>query len=142
VQLSTRDKPAFATRMSAQFLRFGLVGFLCFLGGLASVYLLTDRLHLHYVLSMAISLLLLNLIGWLLNRHWTFGLRVRRSWAELARYLLVSGTSFALTLVLLALLVSGLGLNYLVASAIVALLMTALNFTAHRLWSLRVPDPK
>ncbi len=138
----TQGKQAFDIRLGAQFLRFGVVGLLCFIVGLASVYLLTDRLHLHYLLSMAISLMLLNSIGWLLNRHWTFGLRARRSWTELSRYLLVCCSGFALTLSLLELLVSVLGLHYLVASTCVALLMAVINFTVHRLWSLRVPHSR
>lgn len=137
MQLPVQDKPMLTRRLAAQFLRFGVVGVLCFLAGLVSVYLLTDRLHLHYLLSMGISLVLLNTTGWLLNRHWTFKLSTRHSWREFARYLLVSGASFALTLVLLQMLVAGLRLHYLVASAIVALLMIAINFTVHRLWSLR-----
>lgn len=140
MRLPVSAKRTFVTSLAAQFLRFGSVGFLCFLGGLALVFMLTEWLHLHYLLSMAIALLVLNFVGWLLNRHWTFKLRTQRSWPELARYLLVSGGGFALTLLLLEMLVSGLGINYLLASAIVALLMAVLNFTVHRLWSLRGPD--
>ena len=128
--------------MTAALRRRGLDWLLNVYGLLALVYLLTDRLHLHYLLSIAISIVLLNVTSWLVNRHWTFELRVRRSWTELARYLLVSGASFALTLLLVTGLVSGLGLHYLVASAVVAVLMTLVNFTAHRLWSLRVADSK
>lgn len=140
--LPTSAKQSLAPSLAAQFLRFGSVGFLCFLCGLALVFMLTEWLRLHYLLSMSIALLVMNFTGWLLNRHWTFESRARRSWAEFARYLLVNAAGFVLTLLLLEMMVSWLGLNYLVASAFIAVLMAGLNFTAHRLWSLRGPGSR
>jgi putative flippase GtrA len=142
MQPPTPAKQALISSLAGQFLRFGSIGFLCFLCGLALVFILTEWLRLHYLLSMAIALLVMNFVGWLLNRHWTFASRARRSWAEFARYLLVNAAGFVLTLLLLEMMVSWLGLNYLVASAFIAVLMAGLNFTAHRLWSLRGHDSK
>lgn len=120
-----------------RFLRFAIVGGLCFAAGLASVWLLTEQLHWHYLVSAAVSMLAVNLLGWLLNRRWTFRLHAERSWQEFARYVLVNTAGFGVTLLLMALLVSGVGLNYLLACAVVGIVMAFVNFVAHGRWSLR-----
>ena len=86
---------------------------------------------------MAISLLIVNLIGWALNRVWTFQSAARETKKEFARYLAVNIAGFGITLILMALLVSAFGMNYLVASVIVAALMMLANFAVHRSWSFR-----
>lgn len=123
-----------------EFLRFAFVGALCFGAGIASLYALTEFGKIHYLVSMAISLLIVNLIGWTLNRIWTFESTSQSKKLEFARYLAVNIAGFGITLLLMALLVSGLGINYLVASIIVAGLMMLTNFVTHRNWSFRHRD--
>ncbi len=120
-----------------RFLRFGIVGATCFACGLLSVWLLTDALHWHYLVSTAVSLIGVNALGWLLNRTWTFKVRADRSWLEFARYAFVNAAGMALTLGLMSILVSGLGWHYVMACASVGALMMVVNFGAHALWSLR-----
>lgn len=119
------------------FLRFGLVGGLCFGAGMLGVWLLTDGLGWHYLLSTALAMLGANVLGWLLNRSWTYDVRRRRSLAEFLRYASVNLLAAGLSLVLLALLVSATGLHYLLACALVALAMAALNFQLHGRFSLQ-----
>ena len=120
-----------------ELVRFIFVGTFCFGVGIASLYMLTEYGRLHYLLSMTISLLIVNLIGWALNRVWTFESTARETKKEFARYLGVNIVGFGITLILMALFVSVLGINYLVASVIVAALMMLANFVVHRNWSFR-----
>ena len=115
--------------------RFAIVGTLCFTTGFVSLYLLTDLAGLHYLVSMCISMLIVNLLGWLLNRLWTFKSRSIHVKAEIGRYFVVNLFGFGVTLAMMALLVSGLGAHYLVASVIVAILVMLVNYVAHRNWS-------
>lgn len=127
----------------AELLRFAVVGTVCFLSGIASLYLLTDVVGLHYLISMSISLLIVSLLGWLLNRAWTFKSRSLQVKAEIGRYVAVNLAGYGATLVLMALLVSGLGIHYLGASVVVAILMMLVNYLAHKNWSFgksRQPD--
>lgn len=125
-----------ARRLSGQFLRFGVVGGLCFACGLLLVYVLTDLLQWHYLASTPVALVIVNLVGWALNRSWTFRVGRQRSLREFTRYLLVNLAAMAITTAAMALAVSVLGLHYLLACALVAGGMTIVNFVAHRLWSL------
>lgn len=121
-----RDKPL---------IRFVMVGGLCFVTNLAVLYGGTDVLGWHYLISMAVSIVVANTLGWLLNRLWTFGESGQAWWAEYGRYLSVCFSSTLISLVLMVLCVSVMGLHYLLASAMIAVLMLIFNFIAHRDWS-------
>lgn len=120
------------------FLRFGLVGGLCFVVGMLGVWLLTEHLGLHYLLSTAVAMMSANVLGWLLNRSWTYELQRRRSLPEFMRYALINALAAGASLALLGLLVAVAGMHYLLACALVAIAMAIVNFQLHGRWSLRV----
>lgn len=120
--------------------RFLVVGGLCFLVNLFVLYVGTERIGLHYLVSMVISILIANTLGWVLNRKWTFGSTSIDWLAEYSRYLAVNLSSFLVSLVLMAVLVSGAGVHYLLASGGIAVVLTAFNFIAHRGWSFAGSD--
>lgn len=115
--------------------RFAAVGAICFVLGTASLYLLTAVVGLHYLVSLVFSMVIVNVIGWWLNRLWTFKSRSIHVTAEIRRYFMASLLGSGATFALMALLVSGLGINYLVASVFVAVLMMLVNFLMHKNWS-------
>jgi putative flippase GtrA len=119
--------------------RFATVGGLCFGAGVAVLHVLTAVVGWHYLVSSALSIVLVNGLGWLLNRLWTFGTGAAPLAAEFGRYVTVNAFSFCVTMALMAACVSGLGLHYLWASVLVALLMLPLNYIAHRRLSFLQP---
>lgn len=130
---------AFRERLlEPRFARFVVVGGGCYLLGLALLYVSTGWLGVHYLVSMAVAMVVVNLAGWYLNRRWTFGMTNRQPVIELGKYFLVNGISFVATLGVMFILVSGIGINYLVASAITAVLMLLVNFVVHRAWTFAI----
>lgn len=116
-------------------IRFVIVGGLCFVTNLAVLYVGTDLLGWHYLLSMAVSTVVANTLGWILNRLWTFWKSRRPWWVEYARYMSVSFSNSLISLLLMVLSVNVIGLHYLLSSAIIAILMLLFNYISHRDWS-------
>lgn len=116
-------------------MRFVLIGGVCFLTNLAVLYVGTDILGWYYLLSMAVSIIVANSLGWLLNRNWTFPASRFSWWMEYGRYMSVSFSSTLISLLLMILCVSVFGMHYLLASASIALAMISFNFIVHRDWS-------
>lgn len=102
---------------------------------LAVLYCGTELLGWHYLLSMAASIVIANTLGWLLNRRWTFIGGTLSWWKEYIRYMSISLSSILISLFLMAVCVSALGINYLLASGGIAILMLLGNYIAHRDWS-------
>jgi len=123
--------------MRNRLLRFLLVGGICFGINLVILYVGTGLLGFHYLASTVVSILITNIIGWLLNRNWTFDARHREPICQLFKYLSANSMSYFVSLGLMALLVSLLSINYLLASAIIAGLMALLNYMLHKNWSFR-----
>lgn len=117
--------------------RFLVVGGTCFAVNMGVLYVGTEWLGFHYLVSMAISIVVANSLGWALNRQWTFGATPSYWLHEYVRYFSVNLLSFGFSLLAMAVLVSGLGWNYLFASALLAAVMTLVNFVLHRDWSFR-----
>ncbi|HEX8463421.1 MAG TPA: GtrA family protein [Abditibacterium sp.] len=117
------------------FARFLIVGATCFSVNLAVLYCSTVLWGWHYLGGMSLSIVIVNTLGFVLNRNWTFSSGHAAFWTELLRYYTVNLGAFALNLALMAVLVSGLGLPTLLASALLAVAMTGANFLLHKNWS-------
>ena len=120
-----------------KFLTYAVIGSFCLLLNLVLLWVLTSALGLHYLVSTVIAFLALTPVGFWLQKLVTF--RTPRSAApfEWPRYFLTMGSSFAANLGLMYLLVSVLGLWYLAASVVVALILLASNFLINNYWSFR-----
>lgn len=101
------------------------------------LYVGSEVLGWHYLSSMMASIAIANTLGWHLNRLLTFDRSKDKWWIEYGRYMSVSISSTFFSLSLMFLAVSLAGINYLMASASIALLMMAFNYLAHRDWTFR-----
>ena len=118
-----------------KFLRYAVVGGTCALLNLAVLWLLTSVLGLHYLFSTMISFFTLTPLGFALQKLVTFRTPRAAAPVEWPRYFTTMGSSFAANLALMYMLVSLLGVWYLAASMIVALLLLATNFVVNDRWS-------
>jgi len=101
------------------------------------LYAGTELLHLHYTLSLLLSLLVVNLVGLLLNRRWTFESTRNPFWAEAMRYWSANALSALAVLASTALLVEVLHVHYLLANVLIAVLFMIGNFVLHLRWTFR-----
>ena len=118
-----------------KFLTYAAVGGLVAALNLAVQWLGTSLLGLHYLASVLISFFTLTPLAFWLQKLMTF--RTPRAAApfEWPRYFLTMGSSLAANLALMFLLVSLLGVWYLLAALIVTLALLAANFLVNDLWS-------
>jgi len=122
-------------KFAVPFAQFALIGGICFVLGTALLYFLTDVCKIHYLLSALFSSLIMNGVGFWLNRRFAFRSLASHFWRELGRYYLVNAGSLALNTALMAVCVSGLHFHYLVASMGLSVLFSVFNFAVHRFWS-------
>lgn len=97
--------------------------------------LLTRYFGLNYLVSLAVVAVSVIVVGFLLNRSWTFRKRGRNVLAELGRYLLVTGVNTFIGLASCAFLVQDGGVAYPYAIAIVAAVFAPITYLVHRAWT-------
>jgi dolichol-phosphate mannosyltransferase len=114
--------------------RFLAVGGLTLLLNNAIVIAFTEVAGFHYLLSIIATTLITTLLGFMLNRQWTFRKNGVIDWREMLRYFVGVMCNLCVVMVLTWGLVR-MGLPYYVACLIVAAVMTPINFILHRHWS-------
>ena len=121
--------------LPARFAAFVSVGGLCLGLNDLALWVLTDKVGLHYLASTVIAFSTITPFGFLLNKLLTFRTPRERAPIELSRYVLAMAASFAANLGLMYLLVSVLHVWYVFASLLVATLLVVVNFLTSDRWS-------
>jgi putative flippase GtrA len=101
----------------------------------AVAIILTEYVGLNYLVSLAICSAMVIVVGFFLNRSWTFRKRGTTVGAEFLRYALVTGINVPIGLVACAVLVSDAKIPYAYAIAIVAVAFAPLTYAIHRAWT-------
>lgn len=122
---------------SSQFFRFFFVGGFCASLNIVILYVFTGLLNLHYLISIVIQTIIVNTIGFLLNRRFTFKKSNKKFWKELAKYHYVMLLSFLMVSILMYLFVDVLQIWYLLAFVIVTIIMIVFNFISHKKWTFK-----
>ena len=121
-----------------RFARFCLIGGSAALASLLALYLLTDVAHLHYLASTVAVFLGVNACTYVASRRFAFhGTRVRHVHG-VPRYFAIAGTSLVFNIAFMAALVSGLGMPYLLAAALLAIVNAPVNFVLHHVLTFRM----
>lgn len=119
-----------------QFVKFGIVGVSNTLLFLAVYTLLVEALGVWYLAASAIGFVVGAVNGFLLNRRWTFRGHVGDALTPV-RWGVVQSGGLLLNLGLVALCVSGLGMDELVGQAIAIAVVVVVTFVANRAWTFR-----
>ncbi|TYQ30716.1 GtrA family protein [Pseudanabaena sp. UWO310] len=120
-----------------QFLRFFMVGGFCAFLNIVILYILTGILNFHYLLSVLIQTVVVNYIGFYLNRRFTFKRTKGEFWEGLAKYYAVMISSFLMVSSLMYLLVDIFHVWYLYAFVLITIMMMIFNFLSHQKWTFK-----
>ena len=118
-----------------KFLTYAAAGGICTLLYLAVQWLCTSVVGLHYLVSALIGFVGLTPVGFWLQKLLTFRTPHAAAKTEWPRYFLVTAASLAANLALMYVLVSLLGVWYLLAAMITAVVLLAVNFLLNDRWS-------
>ncbi len=116
-----------------QFFRFAITGAICFGLNLLVLFVMTDLVGLHYLLSTCVSLIVVTGGSFLANRRFTF--KVGSAPGQWSRHSSVTLLSFAMAVLTMHLLVTILSMNYLVANMTVSATLMVVNFLISRHWT-------
>jgi putative flippase GtrA len=122
--------------------RFCAVGLICFMASLASMTVLCELAHLHYMHAFFITFVIANVLGFWLNGRFTYVSGKSLDRGAPLRYVLVNIALFGLGSLVLRLLVESLHVWYLAAVVVVATINAPVSFLMHRWISYRVGAPR
>jgi dolichol-phosphate mannosyltransferase len=117
--------------------RFGAVGTTGYVVNLAVFTASVHTVGIDYTASAVIAWVVSVLNNFLLNRHWTFRAQQARPFVQSVRFFTVSALVFGFSYLLLAGLVSWVGVATVPAQEIAVAAGTPLNFLGQKLWSFK-----
>jgi putative flippase GtrA len=96
---------------------------------------LTEYVGLNYLISLTICSAMVIVVGFFLNRNWTFRKRGTTVVAEFLRYALVTGINVLIGLLACAVLVEVAKIPYAYSILIVAIAFAPVTYIIHRAWT-------
>jgi putative flippase GtrA len=120
-----------------QFVRFAAVGASGYAVNLVAFALCVHAIGIDYHVAAVIAYAISVLNNFWLNRHWTFDAKHDHAGHQALRFFAVSLVTFGFTYVILISLVSGTGMEKVVAQAIAIAAGTPLSFIGQKLWSFK-----
>jgi putative flippase GtrA len=115
--------------------RFAAVGASGYVVNLAVYTALVHGAGANYLVAATLAWLVAVANNFWWNRHWTFRAADGHAGFQAARFFVVSLGAFAVSLVLLRVLVVDAGLARVAAQAVAVAAVTPLNFVGNKLWS-------
>lgn len=130
------------TSQQKEVLRFLCVGILCLSFNTVILVIAIKIAKLQYLIATVIGFFFSNLLGFLLNKYFTFRALKTNIWQEIYKYYSVMGSSFFVNLGLMAILVDIFKIDAIYASLIIAVIMTTYNYLLHKKWSFKLKTKK
>ena len=122
-------------KLFSQFMRFCVVGGICFLVDYALLFLLTEYAGLNYLLSSALSFLLSTIVNYCLSMRFVFqGRSDLRKSAEFLAFVLLSLLGLGLTELLMWIGVGLAGIHYLLTKIGVTAIVLVYNFVTRKVF--------
>ena len=115
-------------KIGTQFYKFIVVGVGSTLVNYLIFYTLLEFLKINYLISSAFGFLFGMMIGYFLNRKWTFQMDTKTTNAEIIKYFFVYAFSLILSLIFLKITVDAFKINTKIANFFALILTTFTNF--------------
>jgi dolichol-phosphate mannosyltransferase len=125
------------TRNWLQLFRFAAVGASGYVVNLVVFGICVHALSVDYRIASVVAFVVSVTNNFWWNRHWTFAAKHDRAAEQAVRFFTVSVLAYAFSYAVLVALVSGAGLEKLLAQAIAIAAATPLSFLGQKLWSFR-----
>ena len=116
-----------------QLARFCSVGVVCLVASTCLLAALHELAGVYYLLAFAMSFCVANVLGYMLNGHFTFS--IRPTCPGVFRYFLLNGTLLVVNSILMKAMVDGAHMWYIGASLLLAALNAPMSFLLHRSFS-------
>lgn len=116
-----------------QLLRYSVVGGVAFLVDYGSLWLLTEVVGLHHLVSAAIAFILGLVCNYVISTAWVFGeSKVNNRWVEFAIFSIIGVIGLGLNELIIYLCTDVCGLHYMLSKIISTIIIFFWNFFARR----------
>lgn len=122
------------SKIFKQLFRFGIVGFTAFLIDAGLLYVLTDFLHIHYLISSVISFIVSLIYNYILSIFWVFDVKKKQTYKEVLLFTILSVIGLGINQLVMYLGVDLLNIYYMLCKIISTIIVMIYNFITRKIF--------
>ena len=116
------------SKLFKQLFRFGIVGFTAFLIDAGLLYVLTEYLHIYYLISSVISFIVSLIYNYILSIFWVFDVKKKQTYKEVLLFTILSVIGLGVNQLVMYIGVDLLNVYYMLCKIISTIIVMVYNF--------------
>ncbi|MFR5857371.1 MAG: GtrA family protein [Bacilli bacterium] len=122
------------SKLFKQLFRFGIVGFTAFLIDAGLLYVLTDFLHIHYLISSVISFIVSLIYNYILSIFWVFDVKKKQTYKEVLLFTILSVIGLGINQLVMYVGVDFLNIYYMLCKIMATIIVMIYNFITRKIF--------
>ena len=122
------------SKLFKQLFRFGIVGFTAFLIDAGLLYILTDFLHIHYLISSVISFTVSLIYNYILSIFWVFDVKKKQTYKEVLLFTILSVIGLGINQLVMYVGVDFLNIYYMLCKIMATIIVMIYNFITRKIF--------
>ena len=122
------------SKLFKQLFRFGVVGFTAFLIDAGLLYVLTEYLHVYYLVSSVISFIVSLIYNYILSIFWVFDVKKKQTYKEVLLFAVLSVIGLGVNQLVMYLGVDLLNIHYMLCKIIATIIVMIYNFVTRKIF--------
>lgn len=124
----------FKNKLLNQILKFGLVGGMAFVIDYALLYLCTEFLHIHYLLSSIISFTISVIFNYILSIKWVFDVKKKQDVRDFVIFIILSVIGLVINSLIMYVMVEVFGVYYMLSKMVSTVVVMVYNFITRKIF--------
>ena len=122
------------SKLFKQLFRFGIVGFTAFLIDAGLLYVLTEYLHIYYLISSVISFIVSLIYNYILSIFWVFDVKKKQTYKEVLSFTILSVIGLGVNQLVMYIGVDLLNVYYMLCKIISTIIVMVYNFVTRKIF--------
>lgn len=121
-------------KLIKQILKFGIVGLLAFIIDYGLLYMLTEFLKIHYLISSIISFSVSVIFNYIMSIKWVFDVNKKQGIKDFVVFIVLSIIGLIINSILMYLMVDMIGMYYMIAKLFSTVVVMVYNFITRKIF--------
>lgn len=124
----------FKNKLLDQILKFGLVGGMAFVIDYVLLYVCTEFLHIHYLISSIISFTVSVIFNYILSIKWVFDVKKKQDVKDFVIFIILSIIGLGINSLIMYVMVEKFGVYYMLSKIVSTAVVMVYNFITRKIF--------
>lgn len=124
----------FKNKLLNQILKFGLVGGMAFVIDYVLLYVCTEFLHIHYLISSIISFTVSVIFNYILSIKWVFDVKKKQDVKDFVIFIILSIIGLGINSLIMYVMVEKFGVYYMLSKIVSTAVVMVYNFITRKIF--------